>query len=328
MSPTLDEAAGELYAVEPGRFTAERTRLARAARDDADSETAKAIGELRRPTTSAWLVNQLVRSDADEVTHLDQLGHDLREAQAALDATRMRDLTKQRQQLVAVLVRQADEIAAGAETKISTAVRRELEDTLGAAVADEQAAQAVFSGRLTRALTYAGFGEVDITEATATPLGASRPTMRRGDTKLADAKHSTEKHSTEKHSTTKHVSRPSKNTTSKQSHEPAEKTDQQAARRTQAEAQVQTARTELESAEESLRQKEQELDEATSEHDELQTRLNHLQAEVVSLRRQLDTGERRIAHAERDRKREERQLKDATRALERAEAALDRLEKP
>ena len=43
-----------------------------------------------------------------------------------------------------------------------------------AAVADPAAAQAVASGRLTKTLAYAGFGEVDLTAATATPLTGHR----------------------------------------------------------------------------------------------------------------------------------------------------------
>ena len=58
---------------------------------------------------------------------------------------------------------------------MSPAVRAELDATLLAAVADPAAGQAVLSGALTRALSYAGLGEVDITAATATPLSARTP---------------------------------------------------------------------------------------------------------------------------------------------------------
>ncbi len=49
MSPSLEEAAAELYAVEPGRFTAERTRLTKEARQAKDTEAAKAIGSCVAP---------------------------------------------------------------------------------------------------------------------------------------------------------------------------------------------------------------------------------------------------------------------------------------
>jgi chromosome segregation ATPase len=324
VSPSLDEAAAELYAVEPSRFTAERTRLTGEARTAGDADTAKVIGELRRPTTSAWLVNQLVRGEqgaAEEVGRLDQLGHDLREAQATLDAVRMRELTKQRHQLVGALVRRADDVAAEAGQKVSAAVRRELEDTLGAVVADEQASLAVMSGRLTRALTYAGFGEVDITEATATPLSSVHPykAMKRSESKLAPK--------------VKAVSEQPAGQSAHPATQPAKaedpagkKAEKLATRRTQAEELVSQAGTDVDTAQEALRLKERELDEAASEQAKLQTRLDALQAEVIAVRRELDASDRQVSHTERDVQRHERQLKDAVRALSRAEAALDRLD--
>ncbi|GAA3592693.1 hypothetical protein GCM10022223_04250 [Kineosporia mesophila] len=356
MSLPLEEATDELYAVEPGLFTAERTRLAAAARTNGDTVTAKAIGGLRRPTTSAWLVNQLARGErggqqgrdgrgsGDDIDRLEHLGQELREAQAALDAPRMRELSKKRHQLIAALVRHADRVADNAGQTVSAAVRRELENTLSAAVADEQASRAVMSGRLTRALTYAGFGEVDITEATATPLSVVLPYrardtdsntdtdtdtdgtketagrsggMRRSDTKLRDPAVRKEPRS--------RAERPADREADQQADQ---KTEQQTARRTRAEELVSTTRSEVAEAEAELRQKEQELTDATSEQSTLQTRLEELQAEVVAVRRQLDAGDRRTSHAERDVNRQERRLKDAGKALERAQSALDRLEPP
>ena len=49
--------------VAPAQFIAQRAALAGAAKQAGDQAAAKAIGELRRPTQSAWTVNCLVRSD-------------------------------------------------------------------------------------------------------------------------------------------------------------------------------------------------------------------------------------------------------------------------
>ncbi|MGQ0629645.1 MAG: hypothetical protein ACT4P1_01285 [Sporichthyaceae bacterium] len=57
---------------------------------------------------------------------------------------------------------------------VSAATEDEIEATLGAAVATAEAAQAVRSGRLTKALSYAGFGDVEITGAVA----LARPGLR------------------------------------------------------------------------------------------------------------------------------------------------------
>ena len=69
----LDDVADDLYAGPPGEFIARRTAAAKAARSDGDRELAAAIGELRKPTVSAWLVNLLVRDDPDLAGRLTQL---------------------------------------------------------------------------------------------------------------------------------------------------------------------------------------------------------------------------------------------------------------
>jgi small-conductance mechanosensitive channel len=51
-------------------------------------------------------------------------------------------------------------------------------ETFIAALATTPAAEAVGSGQLTRALSYAGFGDVDLSEATAAPAPARRPVLR------------------------------------------------------------------------------------------------------------------------------------------------------
>src|SRR4051812_45905283 len=138
----LEDATAELYGLTPAGFTARRTELVAQARQEGQKDLAKAISELRRPTVSAWLVNQLARGagGADqEIQELEDLGTDLRTAQAELDGPRMKDLAKQRQKLLAALIRRADTVGDGDGQKVSAGVRRELEETFGAAIADEQA---------------------------------------------------------------------------------------------------------------------------------------------------------------------------------------------
>ena len=59
----LEQAADELYAVSPDDFIAQRTALVGEARAANDRALAKEIGQLRRPTRSAWLVNILARAE-------------------------------------------------------------------------------------------------------------------------------------------------------------------------------------------------------------------------------------------------------------------------
>lgn len=55
----LEQALEKLYQSTPKEFTAERKRLATELRARGDEAAAKDIAERRRPTTSAWAVNQL-----------------------------------------------------------------------------------------------------------------------------------------------------------------------------------------------------------------------------------------------------------------------------
>jgi hypothetical protein len=315
----LDDATNQLYSLNPAEFTARRGELAAQAREAGLTEVAKAVSGLRRPTVAAWLVNSLTRADGaagDDVERLAVLGAQLREAQAQLDGPRMKDLTRQRHELVAILVGWAGEAAAAGGLKVSASVQRELEETFGAAVADEQASVAVTSGRLTRALVYSGLGEVDVRSATATPLGAA--------------------------------GRPPRNTVSKkppsEKKQPGEKSDRGADSGTASEtaddraqaaarADRQRAAEAIEQAKAALAAAEHELIHSAHRRQELQTRqtalssrLEELQREIVQARRDLDVVERSQVAADRDFQRQERHTREARKALHSAEQLLAKLE--
>lgn len=164
----LAQVADELYALAPTEFRTAREERARQARADGDADLAEAIKKLRRPTVSAWLVNLLVREAPGQVRELLELGESLREAQQALAADRLRDLSVQRRQLITALTQEAKRLAADVSQSLSAQVEHEVQDTLEAALADSGIADAVGSGRLTRALSYAGLGEgVGVDDAVA-----------------------------------------------------------------------------------------------------------------------------------------------------------------
>jgi hypothetical protein len=166
---TLAEIADELYALPPAQFVAARDERARAARVSGQREDAAEIRKLARPTTSAWLVNQLSRDAAAPLGRLLTLGEALQQAQRTLAGDRLRELSVQRRQVVGDLLSVAAALAGQAGQPASQAVLDEVRATLEAALADEGARDAVRSGRLTKALAYAGLGEVDLTAALALP---------------------------------------------------------------------------------------------------------------------------------------------------------------
>jgi hypothetical protein len=176
---SLSQVADELYGLVPSEFTAARDEHARQARAAGQRENAAEIKKLPRPTAGAWLVNQLVRGASAQMDQLFEIGQSLQDAQRELDGDRLRELSVQRRQIITELVPEAARLAAAAGQPASAAVLDEVRSTLEAALVDPAAGEAVRSGRLARALTYAGLGEVDLTAAMAGPTPGARTARER-----------------------------------------------------------------------------------------------------------------------------------------------------
>ncbi|MGH3899472.1 MAG: hypothetical protein ACRDTA_14775 [Pseudonocardiaceae bacterium] len=155
---SVDDVAAELYAVEPSAFVAARTEAARTAREVGDRELAAAIEQLRRPALAAWALNLLARDDVAGLARLVALGEELREAQQQLRGETLQRLSRERHEVLATLTRRARKLAADAGHPIGAEAAHQVEQTLGAALADPGAAQEVRAGRLVTPLSYAGFG--------------------------------------------------------------------------------------------------------------------------------------------------------------------------
>lgn len=172
----LGDAVEQLYASSPDQFVAERKRLAALVRSRGDRALATQIAALRKPTMSAWAVNATVRTRADLVADLVGFSASMRSAQSDLDGSAIRDLSRGREDLLGRLSQGVQAAADDVGRQLGAALLAETRATFVAAIADPQAQLAVTSGCLTRALSYAGFGEVDLNEA----LAASPPIRREG----------------------------------------------------------------------------------------------------------------------------------------------------
>jgi hypothetical protein len=157
----VEEAADELYALSPREFTTARDARAKEAKDAGDKKVAAEIKALRKPTVTAWLANQLVRHHADEVRPLLELGSALREATATLSGPQLRELSRQRNDVIRALVRNARHLAADAGQAVSEDVARGLEETLHAALADPAQAELLLQGRLSVQLQHSGYGPAE-----------------------------------------------------------------------------------------------------------------------------------------------------------------------
>jgi hypothetical protein len=152
----LRDAVAELYASDPDQFVERRGTLAAAARAAGQAPAARQIAALRKPTRSAWVVNQLARAEPAAASELTSLGDELRAAQESLDGAAITELSRRRRRLIETLARRAFEVAG--QPQPPAALRDEVTATLGAALADPEVAGQVAAGTLIRPARSEGFG--------------------------------------------------------------------------------------------------------------------------------------------------------------------------
>ena len=184
----LEHAIEQLYAVPLADFMATRAALVAQARAAPNRPLAQQIGKLRKPSVAAALLNALIRARPDLVADLDSVGAQLRAAQASLHGTALGALRPARDELIAAWLAGATDLARAAGSALSTAAETEVRDTVIAALASAEASAAVASGTLVRALSYSGFGEVDLADAVmATTTGRLLRLIRTPEPGDADA---------------------------------------------------------------------------------------------------------------------------------------------
>lgn len=176
----LDAVADALYVVRPDEFVPERDDAVARAREAGDRELARAIGRLRRPTRAAWLANLLARERPDQLEGLLGLAAGLADAQRTLDGTALRALSAQRHRLVAAVAAEAGRLASARHEPVGDALLRDVQGILEAALADPAIADEVRAGRLTRTVSYSGFGPAASPGAVpAPPRREARPDSAR-----------------------------------------------------------------------------------------------------------------------------------------------------
>ncbi|MCW4385709.1 transposase [Salinibacterium sp. SYSU T00001] len=288
----IEDAAAEVYGAPLGDFTARRTALAAEAKSAGDKELARAIAGLRRPTTAAWVVNMLARHRAERVAEIVELGAQLRDAQDALDAPRLRELGRQRSALIREVTREAIALAEELGTAASATLSEEVAQSLQTAMTDPDAAALVASGTLVRPITAAGWGLDEGGDVIAFPTAAQRAGRRA-------------------------ESKPPKQAPKKQGKR------QDAARASQEAAREATER-EFAEAEEALAAAREEAERLRADAETLAERRAALRDEVQELTRQLREAEGELADVEGEARGIRRSRDDAKRALTAAERAVAR----
>jgi hypothetical protein len=187
----LEEELDELYALEPAQFVAERDRLVRELRKADQREEAEQVKSLRKPSISAWTINQLARKERRDVDLLLDAGHRLREAQQGLLAGEDRkslDEARGTQRDAIGNLRQAARRILGEAGHGSEATLDRMMGTLQAAAVSDEGRELLATGRLTGDLEATGFellAPLAVGVSQQEPARQLRPIRKRADPKAS-----------------------------------------------------------------------------------------------------------------------------------------------
>lgn len=304
----LDSVAQELYGVPLADFVPTRNGRAKEARAGGDRELAAEIQALAKPTTAAWLVNQLSREHADDLTPLLDLGRELRDASAKLDGQTMRRLGRERTELVTQLVDDTRKLGSDHGRKVSDDVAEEVRRTLEASFSDAEIADEVSAGQLVRAVEYAGFGDL---AGFGGPTGVVR-----------DRKSDQRKPASRKSASDRPAKQAGKKTAKRAEPPPSRPADLGARRRQKAERELADAQQRLEAAQATRDEAQQEIETTTAEVERTEGEVERLRAELSAAEREAKSARHADRSAQQRLTRTERELAGIERLHDRAKDRL------
>lgn len=150
MPDSLDSALDRLYGAPLDEFTARRNAIAK----DLTGDAANEVKALKKPNLAAWALNQLSRTD--DLSALFDVTDKLRRAQRRVMSggkpSELRTATDERNRVVGALTRRAGEILTEAGHAASSSTLSAISDSLIAVASDDEGAELLRKGRLTREL--------------------------------------------------------------------------------------------------------------------------------------------------------------------------------
>ena len=292
-------AAEELYSTRPDEFVPRRTELAAEAKADGDKTLVAEIKKLPKPVTAAWAVNMLVRHEPDQVEQVLALGGALRQAQASMAGEELRQLGRQRRQLVSAVARQARAVAADLGQRLGDPVVTQVEETLHAAMVDADAAAAVRTGMLVRPLAIAGTEVAGVAESVAVPSAIGADVVRRAPARR----------------------------TSKTAPAKPELTvvEDDTAAIDEAEQALAEAESELTAAQRQWEKAQRKVGKREAKGLQLQAELDELRRRVADVEQRIEDNEEQLSEAEETRDEREETVAEAQAAVDKARKTLDAL---
>jgi hypothetical protein len=181
----FEQEIDELYALSPAEFVSARNELAKRAREEGEKALSARIKELRKPSISVWVVNQVARERELDVQRLLKAGERLAKAQRELvggkPPAEFLDARTEEQRAVSRLGKAVREILER-EGHGTSALERATR-TLRAAAVTEEGRALLKAGRLEEDLEPTGFEalggiKAPARRASARPKPRSRTRLR------------------------------------------------------------------------------------------------------------------------------------------------------
>jgi DNA repair exonuclease SbcCD ATPase subunit len=158
----VEDEIERLYSLPLDQFTSERDSLARKFRDAGDKVGADAIKALRKPTVSAWAINQIARKERMKVRSLLVAGEKLRKAHGDVlsggQPAAVAEATEAERNAITHLVSSAEKVLSEAGHSASQSTLDRIATTLRAAAVEDEGRDLLERGRLQRDLDPTGFG--------------------------------------------------------------------------------------------------------------------------------------------------------------------------
>jgi hypothetical protein len=179
----LEAALDELYGADPSEFVATRKRLSASLRDAGDRPGANVLQRARRPSTSAWALNQLARREPQLVERLLDTSSALYAAQTQVsnEPEVLRLAIRAHREAVEAAT---DAAAAVLGERANESFRSEIVSTLRAVSTDEDVGRQLRAGRLTREASSSGFPDaVGLTLVPDLPVSKSANSEREREAK-------------------------------------------------------------------------------------------------------------------------------------------------
>ena len=186
-----------LYGLPLKEFTPARNALVRELRKAGRKDAAEEVKGLKKPSVSAWAINQVARREPEKISELVKAGELLRKAQrdvlSGKSGSDVREASRRQHELADDLVGVAREILEDSGAKATPTVAQRISTTLRAASTDAAASKLLRKGRLAEDVESIGFGPLlhvapSRRSGARAKLTQNRPRARARQKKLADAR--------------------------------------------------------------------------------------------------------------------------------------------